>query len=191
MFCDNCGAPVDEGMRFCDACGAPVSLAAHTAGATPANTPSQPIQVRSGDFATTGSGDEELRRIEAEETRAGLVSGALSLVGAVVVFVIASFCQSLVGSSMFSMSYYRPDNFLFDLLANLTFYPGWLLTAILVGVGIVGLVSARTVIDEGTIAGKRKEAAKRREEGKGEEAAKLEAEADKWEAAFKNSGRSR
>jgi predicted amidophosphoribosyltransferase len=31
MFCENCGAPLEEGARFCGNCGAPVASAAPVA----------------------------------------------------------------------------------------------------------------------------------------------------------------
>lgn len=39
MFCENCGAPLEEGARFCGNCGAPVEPVAPVAPATPKQAP--------------------------------------------------------------------------------------------------------------------------------------------------------
>lgn len=36
MFCENCGAPLDEGARFCENCGAPVEQAGPEQDSVPA-----------------------------------------------------------------------------------------------------------------------------------------------------------
>lgn len=50
-------------------------------------------------------------------------------VGAVVVFIVCSIVQAAGGSSMFSASYSEPDSALLDIAMNITFWPGWLVTA--------------------------------------------------------------
>lgn len=42
MFCENCGAPLDEGARFCENCGAPVEPVAPVAPAAPAPQEPEP-----------------------------------------------------------------------------------------------------------------------------------------------------
>lgn len=60
----------------------------------------------------------------------------LALVGAAAaVFIACSLIQSACGSSMFSTSYADPGP-LKAFILNVTFYPGWLLTA---GLAIAGL----------------------------------------------------
>ncbi len=72
---------------------------------------------------------------------AGPNRGVAKLVGAVVVFVVCSIIQVAGGSSMFDPSYDPSTGFVLGLLVNLTFYPGWLLTAGLVVSGVKELAN--------------------------------------------------
>lgn len=67
--------------------------------------------------------------------------GIVMIGAAVVVFILASIVQGIGGSSMFSTTYAEPDNFVLDLLMNVTFWPGWLATGALLFGGIAKLVS--------------------------------------------------
>lgn len=60
--------------------------------------------------------------------------------GAAVVFAICSAVQAAGHSDMFSTRYQDPGNFLLDIAMNVTFYPGWGLTVLLVFYGFVALV---------------------------------------------------
>ncbi len=63
----------------------------------------------------------------------------LLLIGlGVVVFVIASICQGLVQSSMFSTQYVDSGTVL-NLLATVTFWPGWILTVGFIIMGVKAL----------------------------------------------------
>lgn len=50
---------------------------------------------------------------------------------AAVVFIICSLIQGAGGSSMFETTYYTPDSWVLDLAMQVTFWPGWILTAVL------------------------------------------------------------
>ncbi len=64
------------------------------------------------------------------ENRRFAKAGAF-VAGAVVVFVICSVVQAAGDSSMFSTTYAEPDSAFLDLAMNMTFWPGWLVTAAL------------------------------------------------------------
>lgn len=68
--------------------------------------------------------------------------GAIQIALGVGVFIVCSIVQGACGSSMFSSSYPGSDNAVQGLLANLTFYPGWLLTLGLCARGAVTLYEA-------------------------------------------------
>lgn len=66
----------------------------------------------------------------------------VKIVGGLAVFVVCWIVQATMGdSSMFSMTY-ADRGFLQGLLVNVTFWPGWILTGVLIGGGIVDLVQA-------------------------------------------------
>lgn len=60
---------------------------------------------------------------------------------AVVVFIICSVIQAACGSSMFSNTYSSSTGLIKTLLLNVTFYPGWGLTALL---GLGGILKTLT-----------------------------------------------
>jgi hypothetical protein len=62
--------------------------------------------------------------------------GIATIVGGVGLFVLCSVIQASWGqSSMFSASYVRPESGFQDLMITMTFYPGWVMTAVLVITG--------------------------------------------------------
>ena len=61
-------------------------------------------------------------------------------VAAIVVFVGAAIIQAACGSCMFSSSY-SSTSLVQDLLINVTFWPGWLLTAVLILAGVGKLMA--------------------------------------------------
>lgn len=63
--------------------------------------------------------------------------------GGLLVFVLCNLVQELAGSSMFSLSATETTGGL-RLLANLTFWPGWVIALALIGVGVVLLVRDRS-----------------------------------------------
>lgn len=67
--------------------------------------------------------------------------GIGTIVAAGAVFVVASIVQAIGGSSMFSTTYAEPDSFVLDLIMNLTFWPGWILTAALLVGGTRTLIA--------------------------------------------------
>jgi hypothetical protein len=73
--------------------------------------------------------------MDTNDTRTATASRSMGLVylaGAVAVFVICSIVQAAGDSTMFSTSYAEPDSAVLDVLMNVTFFPGWILTAGLV-----------------------------------------------------------
>lgn len=73
-----------------------------------------------------------------------VIAGLAYLAGAVGVFVVCSIIQSMGDTSMFSSTYYEPDNFILDLLIVVTFYPGWLMTAALAFGGVAAIFRGLT-----------------------------------------------
>jgi hypothetical protein len=71
----------------------------------------------------------------------GRAKGLLILGAAAAVFVICSIVQAMGDSNMFSTSYAVPDSAIVELLMNVTFYPGWILTVSLAALGIKTLVT--------------------------------------------------
>jgi hypothetical protein len=65
------------------------------------------------------------------------------IVGGIAVFIVCSIIQASGGSSMFSQSYYPPDNAFIDLLMNLTWWPGWIATLGLIIAGVRQLWPSR------------------------------------------------
>jgi hypothetical protein len=88
---------------------------------------------------TTSDNDQQSDKL-GRGSRAGL--GLALLAGAAAVFVVCALAQSAAGSSMFSSSYPADDSLIQSLLANVTFYPGWLATLALGGYGALFVVSS-------------------------------------------------
>lgn len=68
-------------------------------------------------------------------------SAALGFGGGIAVFILCSIVQAVGGSSMFQTEYYKPDNLLLDIAMNVTFYPGWGITILLLLKGVGALLS--------------------------------------------------
>lgn len=69
------------------------------------------------------------------------LAGPWGRIGAgVAVFVIASIVQGIGGSHMFTMEFQEPDSFVLELLVQATWWPGWVLTVVLIGMGLFGLL---------------------------------------------------
>ena len=64
----------------------------------------------------------------------------ISFVVAPLAFAIAAICQHIAGTSMFQIVFYQ-DSMLLTLLAQLTFYPGWLASTVCVALGIKNVIS--------------------------------------------------
>ena len=71
------------------------------------------------------------------------LSGPALLGAAVGVFILCCIIQAACGSSMFSTSYPATDSTMKDLLINVTFWPGWLMTAALAIKGVAALRTDR------------------------------------------------
>ena len=69
--------------------------------------------------------------------------GALVIAAGVGVFIVCSIVQGIGGSSMFESSFQDPDNFLLELLMQVTFWPGCLATGALVLLGFTMVLSKR------------------------------------------------
>lgn len=77
----------------------------------------------------------EPRPVEAKDSKSLLNS--LSFIGAAVgVFIVCSLVQGAFGSSMFTSTYSDPG-LIGSLLIKLTFMPGWALTILLAGMGLL------------------------------------------------------
>ena len=68
--------------------------------------------------------------------------GGLLIAAGIAVFIVASIIQAVLGSSMFSSSY-TSTGLVQDLLINVTFWPGWLLTIALIIAGARLLVTGK------------------------------------------------
>lgn len=62
----------------------------------------------------------------------------------IAVFAGCSIAQSAGGSSMFETTFEDPDSLGMEILMQVTWWPGWILTVILIGSGIVGLLSGQS-----------------------------------------------
>ena len=75
------------------------------------------------------------------------VSGTKKIAGGIAVFVVSWIIQAAMGdSTMFSMSYVD-KGLIQGLLVNLTFWPGWLFTVILIGSGAMELIDGDDTSD--------------------------------------------
>ncbi len=91
----------------------------------------------------------EVRAVENEEKKKNEAKdyvqvGLMFLGASLAVFVVCSLIQSWCGSSMFDSTYPSSLGFFQDLLVNLTFYPGWILTGVLGVLGVMSLYAAFT-----------------------------------------------
>lgn len=76
-----------------------------------------------------------------QESRNGEIrKGALLISSSMAVFIVCSVIQGVAGSSMFSSSYRADINAILDFLVNVTFYPGWIATALLLLYGVLTLL---------------------------------------------------
>lgn len=67
-------------------------------------------------------------------------SSTTKIAAGIAVFVVSWITQATMGdSSMFSMSYVD-QGFIQGLLVNLTFWPGWLFTFLLIGAGVMEII---------------------------------------------------
>lgn len=73
---------------------------------------------------------------------ARLGGSLLAIAAGVGVFIVCSIIQGAGGTSMFATSFKAPDNFLLELLVQVTFYPGWAITLGLIGIGVFGVFGA-------------------------------------------------
>lgn len=66
--------------------------------------------------------------------------GTLMLAAAVAVFIVCSIVQASGDSSMFSTTYPDPESAAKEMLMNITFWPGWLVTVGLLIGGVINLL---------------------------------------------------
>jgi hypothetical protein len=111
-----------------------------------------------------------------------------ALLGAVAVFALASFFQSLGDSSMFSM-YYYPNGFIVSLLVNISFYPGWAITILLLGAGVFLLFTSGGQLTRRDVEEWRTEVVKLRADGSMVEAKETEMKANELENVLNALGR--
>lgn len=57
-------------------------------------------------------------------------------------FIVCSIVQGIGGSSMFTTSFEQPDNVVVEILMQARWWPGWILTVLLVGAGSLLLLGA-------------------------------------------------
>jgi hypothetical protein len=74
-------------------------------------------------------------------TRPQRSRGVGLILAGVAVFVVCSIVQAAGGSSMFSRSYLSSHDFVMDLLMNITWWPGWVLTVGLIVSGVRQLIT--------------------------------------------------
>lgn len=84
-----------------------------------------------------------MSKFEGAEQTNSRASGLKMLVAGVAVFVVCAIIQAACGSSMFSTSYSDSGSTLKELLINVTFWPGWMLTVALVLGGVLRLAKDR------------------------------------------------
>lgn len=87
------------------------------------------------------TGTEDSQDSNQGERAKTLVMGLGLLAAAAALFGLCSAVQSAYGSSMFDSSYVDPG-FVGGLLINLTFWPGWVGTVVLAGLGVLGIVGS-------------------------------------------------
>lgn len=64
------------------------------------------------------------------------------LIGAgIAVFIVCSIVQSAGDSNMFTTSFEDPGNAFLALLMQLTWWPSWIATVLLIGAGVVGMLN--------------------------------------------------
>ncbi|MDR3107273.1 MAG: hypothetical protein LBU05_03620 [Bifidobacteriaceae bacterium] len=71
------------------------------------------------------------------------VQGVAMIIGGVIVFMICSIIQNAGDSSMFSLTFHRQDSTLLNLLLKFTWWPGWILTVVLIVTGVKILMSSQ------------------------------------------------
>jgi flagellar biosynthesis protein FliQ len=121
MFCPKCGKQLSDGARFCSECGSTVTI--------PVATQQQ------------GQQGQQMQQPASGASRGGVSfnpAKGLPMIGVgIAVFIACSIIQAVFGSSMFSLSYVPSRvGILGAILINLTWWPGWLVTAISILGGI-------------------------------------------------------
>jgi len=132
MLCHNCGTQRSDADFPCHECGAELEI--------PTSNIEQEGQEQSVHqilYKDAEAGNEVVKK---EKEMSDLTIMILCFGGAALVFALASWCQSLVNSSMFSM-YYEGTGIFRELLAEITFFPGWVISVIAFLIGVFFLVS--------------------------------------------------
>lgn len=75
------------------------------------------------------------------DRKKSLTTGLLLLLGGGLIFGVCSLVQHSYDSSMFETSYSDPG-FLGSILLNLTFWPGWAITAGMIGLGLIAIANS-------------------------------------------------
>ena len=155
MLCKNCGIQVTGEGLLCQECGTQqVSEQSNDSSyvALQANIIENFAQVsqQQSNQQTTSEEDQPwYKEFDRLLDSSRYLFPLVLLGGAVVIFLIANWFQSLVNSSMFSMTYDQPEKFsgiFLALLAELTFWGGWVLSVLCAIGGVVGLVARDTIV---------------------------------------------
>jgi len=76
--------------------------------------------------------------------KVAILRGVAFILGGLLVFVLASLVQGLAGSSIVKWSQSHPPmTTVMGVLVNLTFWPGWVISVVLVAVGIVVAIASK------------------------------------------------
>jgi len=155
MLCNNCGEQITGGNLLCEECGAEqVREQSKDSSyvALQANAIEDFRQVSRQQYDHQMTTEEEqswFKDFERQIDSSRFLLPLLLLGGAVVIFLIANWFQSLVNSSMFSMTYDAPEKFsgiFLALLAEITFWGGWVLSVVCVIGGVIGLVARDQIV---------------------------------------------
>ncbi|MBX6748187.1 MAG: hypothetical protein IRY85_00710 [Micromonosporaceae bacterium] len=76
-------------------------------------------------------------------SKSSKIGGVWLILAGIGVFVLCSIIQAAGGSHMFTLTYVRPENALLDILMKVTWWPGWILTVLLVISGIRELMQSK------------------------------------------------
>jgi len=99
----------------------------------------QMMQVVPSAEATDQVNSQPTSTDDASSSRKG---GVIIIISGVAVFVVCCIVQAACGSSMFAQSYYS-TGVVSDILINITWYPGWAISILLVCIGVVALLMSK------------------------------------------------
>jgi hypothetical protein len=194
MFCTNCGKQLSAKVRFCVACGNAIAVdnqvenQANNQSAPQVIHEPPPVTYQSDSQMTHREAMNKYDQMNRDNNSSKRKKAAFSLIGAVAVFALASLFQSLGDTSMFSM-YYWPNGFFVSLLVNISFYPGWAITILLLGSGVYFLFTSGGQLTRKDVEVWRTDVVKLRAQGSMGEAQETEMIANELESVLNTLGR--